>query len=282
MIEERIAGRDSVTAEGGASAGWEKREVSVAGRNHARVWGIATESPIQISINGVPWTVLMATPCDLEDLAIGLALTERLLPDAQAVTGITVSAFLHDATVDLTTDAAHADSAAPARRSLISNSSCGLCGLESLAQLQAMRSARAATHAGTVQIPDDAIAAAFTALPSHQPANRATHSMHAAAWCEPDGTIVLVREDIGRHNALDKLIGGLARSGRPASAGFIVMTSRCSYELVAKASVINAHLLATISAPTTMALEWASALDLSLACVTSDGIVRFDEPTHAA
>lgn len=230
----------------------------------AATWGIAVEAPVEIALNGTPWTVMLATPADVEDLAVGLALTEGVLRDAHAVQQVTVSEFLHDISVNLVVPEHQLNADAVRARSLLSNTGCGLCGLESLAQLH-QRAPRAAV-ASSVEIADTAIAAAFAALPASQPIFRETHSVHAAAWCEPDGTLVLVREDVGRHNALDKLMGALARRDMLAQPGFVVMSSRCSYELVYKAAVANTLLLATISAPTSMALEWSAALALPLAC----------------
>jgi FdhD protein len=241
-----------ITGAGGGSA-----EVST--------WGIAVESPVQIALNGTPWTVMMASPCDLEDLAIGLAISERVLRDVRAATDVTVAGFLNDITVDLIVAEDQLDRRTWRARALIGSTACGLCGLESLADLQ-QRPRTRRSHVGDAPITDAAILAAFSALPSHQPINHATHSVHAAAWCEPTGTILLVREDVGRHNALDKLLGALARQDMLESPGFIVMSSRCSYELVAKAVSANTMLLATVSAPTSMALEWSRALALPLVC----------------
>ncbi len=237
-------------------------------------WSIASEWPIAITINGTPWTVLLATPDDVEDLALGLALTERVVADVTAVRRISVASYLHDVSIDMTIAAEHLATGAIRSRSLAGNSACGLCGLESLAELHRVAESRPRTPSGspgadataTGTITDTAVLRAFTALPSHQPINRDTHSVHAAAWCEPDGTIVLAREDVGRHNALDKLIGAMAQRGLLTAPGFIVMSSRCSYELVYKAAATNAMLLATISAPTSMALEWSRALSLPVVC----------------
>ena len=242
-------------------------------------WGIAVEAPVEIALNDTPWTVLLATPANLDDLAVGVALTEGVLLDAAQVTRVDVSEFLHDVTVRLVAPESAFNAQALRSRSLLSNSACGLCGIESLAALQARaRPARAAVLNGAPapDVTDSALHAAFAELPSHQPINRATRSVHAAAWCAPDGTVRLAREDVGRHNALDKLIGAMARSGQLHDDGFVVMTSRCSYELVYKAAITNARVLATISAPTTMALEWSAALALPVVCASAgQPIVRF-------
>ncbi len=254
----------------------------------AATWGIAIECPIAITINGDPWTVMLATPVDVEDLALGLALTERVVSNVAAVERIVVSSFLNDMSVDLHVAADQLATTAIRSRSLAGNSSCGLCGLESLADLHRVAESRAFARGARVGIgeatdaliSDEAVLDAFAALPSHQPMNRETHSVHAAAWCAPDGTIILVREDVGRHNALDKLIGALARRQQLTQPGFIVMSSRCSYELVYKAAATDTMLLATISAPTSMALEWSRALSLPVVCRiggASDGrVVHFD------
>jgi FdhD protein len=238
------------------------------------VWGIAVEAPVEIALNGRPWTVMLATPADVEDLAVGLALTERVMRDATDVQSIIVSEYLHDLSVNLVVPDDALDVTAQRARSLVSSTACGLCGLESLAQLH--RRAADADEGATVEITDDAIRAAFAELPAHQPLNESTRSVHAAAWCTPGGALVVVREDVGRHNALDKLIGALARRDMLRNPGFIVMSSRCSYELVCKAAMANTQLLATISAPTSMALAWSRALQLPLACrVRDDRLVRF-------
>jgi FdhD protein len=237
-------------------------------------WGIAVETPVEIGINGSPWTVMMATPADLEDLAIGLSLTERVLTDAAAIEQITVANYLDGVAVDLRA-AAHAVNPARVRRSLEGRVGCGLCGIDALAGLPSRHDCAVRGSERAAIVPA-AVRAAFDALPALQPLNRISHSVHAAAWCSTDGGIELVREDVGRHNALDKLIGARARAGRLSEPGFIVMTSRCSFELVYKAAATRAGALATISAPTQLALEWADALGLPLLCFgTHREIVSF-------
>lgn len=261
----------------------------VGGDTEQDHWGIAVEAPVEIALNGTPWTVMLATPADVEDLAVGLAVTERVLRDAGAVRQVVVSEFLHDLSVNLVVPDDQLDRRVLRSRSLLGSTACGLCGLESLAELHRRTSHRDPIGAATPPIDDAAILRAFAALPAHQPLNQATRSAHAAAWCRTDGEILLVREDVGRHNALDKLIGALARAGRLSEPGFMVMSSRCSYELVSKAATANTRLLATISAPTSMALEWSAALALPVACRTGGAgnarVVRFpprdQEDPHA-
>ena len=237
-------------------------------------WGIAVEAPVQVVLNGTPWTVLLATPEDLEDLAIGVAITERVLTDASAVQRVHAESYLQDVTVHLEVPESALQREALRGRAIAANSACGLCGLESLADLQARR---ASVPRLVEPFSDTAVRAAFDAMPRLQPLNQETRSVHAAAWCSPSGQIQLLREDVGRHNALDKLVGALARSDRLHEAGFVVMSSRCSYELVYKTAVTQASLLATVSAPTSMALSWSAALGVPVACRAGEAVVRFPE-----
>lgn len=244
-------------------------------------WEIAAEVPVQIMVNGTPFTVMLATPADLGDLACGLLLTEQVLSDVHAIEHIEVTGWLGDVRVHVQALPTNVNADRLGARSVLGNSGCGVCGVESLAQLHGRE-----VHRGIARDPvsDEAVRRAFTGLSSHQPLNARTHSVHAAAWCDPSGTVRLVREDVGRHNALDKLVGALAQADRLRAPGFIVMSSRCSYELVYKASVTGAQLLATISAPTSMALTWSDTLGLPLASALRRGgeveVVRFPSLTH--
>ncbi|HET9511179.1 MAG TPA: formate dehydrogenase accessory sulfurtransferase FdhD [Sphingomonas sp.] len=222
---------------------------------------LADEVPVAIEVNGIGYAVLMATPTDLADLAVGFAVSERLV-----AAGAAVDVDVHDAAalggwiVRLTLDAAGAADVAARVRHRTSESSCGLCGVENLEQ--AMRPLPPVT---TVCAADDA--AVFRALGevrSHQPLNQRTGAVHAAALCATDGTIRLVREDVGRHNAFDKLIGAMRRQAIAWDGGFALLTSRCSYELVEKAVLSGCPMLATISAPTALAVTRAQAAGLPL------------------
>ncbi len=244
-------------------------ERRVLGANSASAsWGIAVETPIEIDINGAAWTVMIATPADLEDLALGLVLTERVVTEIHAIERITLANYLDGIAVDLIVPAHALNAAVQRQRSLEGRTGCGLCGVEALAGLPTRLDGSVRDR---VRIDAASVRRAFDDLAAHQPLNHATHSVHAAAWCRIDGSIDLVREDVGRHNALDKVIGALARSRRLDEPGFIVMTSRCSFELVYKAAATRAGVLATISAPTSLALEWSATLGLPLLCRGSHG-----------
>jgi FdhD protein len=243
-------------------------------------WGIVDEAPVQIMLNGEPLVVLMATPIDLADLARGVLRTEFGVLDSNAVSSIheqhllgeyRVDAELHSTLLSALPSARHGAERTPARSGM-ANSSCGLCGMESLAQLASRTQALPRVQPSA--LPDEVVLSAFAQMQRRQPLNALTHSAHAAAWCLPSGEVVLVREDVGRHNALDKLIGALyAPSANPELArdGFVVMSSRGSYELVHKTAHTTARLLATWSAPTSMALQWSKHLGLPLCTVARDG-----------
>jgi FdhD protein len=253
--------------------------VSVGARDDH--WEIAAEVPVQIMVNGAPFTVMLATPADVEDLARGLLITEQVITRAEAIEHIEVASWLGDVQVMVQVAPDGLRRERLGARSVLGNSGCGVCGIDSLAQLHGRH---VPTRAGCVAVPDEAVRRAFADLPAHQPLNARTHSVHAAAWCDLTGRVLVVREDVGRHNALDKLVGALAASYRLHEPGFVVMSSRCSYELVYKAAATNAQLLATISAPTTMALQWSAALSVPLASALrrSDRyeVVRFPASSH--
>jgi FdhD protein len=261
-------------------------EVHAPGARPRRAtWAIAAESAVEIDVNGAPFAVTMATPADLVDLALGFALSERLLASPRAFTSATVRDTLEGLIVDLQVDAAAVDLRARDARRLEGRSGCGLCGIDSLASFAARLPASVAAAPAVADTapstraaaPDDAaVLAALAGLRARQPLNARTHSVHAAAWCAPDGGIRVVREDVGRHNALDKVIGALARDGRLGEPGFVALTSRLSFELVYKAAAAGAACVATVSAPTTLALDVADRIALPVCCLGPGGaLVRF-------
>lgn len=237
------------------------------------VWSIAEEIPVEIGFNGQAWSVMLATPADLEDLAVGLALTEGVVAHGSDIEAVDVTVYPEGISADIRLPEGAIIEARRGRRTLAGRTGCGLCGIESLAALN-----RRAQHRQPTQTPpDEAVQRAFFALGEHQPLNRQTHSVHAAAWCTPDGEILQVREDVGRHNALDKLAGHLLRQGEIIETGFVLMSSRCSFELIFKAARIGASAIACLSAPTGRALDLAAELNLPvLARGPGGSVIRFD------
>lgn len=228
------------------------------------------EAAIGLSFNGRPHTVLMATPADIEDLARGFTVTEAVAA-ASDILAVEVRA------VDLGTLAdvqlrpgAVSRKARP--RGLEGRSSCGLCGVQRLAD-----AVRPLPVVGDgARVAHSAIQRALDALTNVQALGRLTRATHAAAFASAAGDLLLVREDVGRHNALDKLAGGLARAGIDPAAGFIVVTSRCSFEMVEKAARIGCSILVAVSAPTDLAIQRAEAAEITLvALARSDGHMVF-------
>lgn len=221
---------------------------------------VPAETPIAIEFNGIGYAVLMATPGDLDDLVTGFALAERLIESAGELHDIDTHERERGIVVRAALAPERAARVADRVRHRVSESSCGLCGIENLEQ--ALRPLPRVTAANRAS--DAAIFAALAAMRDHQPLNRATGAVHAAALCAQEGSIRLVREDVGRHNALDKLIGAMARGGIGWDGGFALLTSRCSYELVEKAALAGCPLLVTISAPTALAVARAREAGLRL------------------
>lgn len=247
--------------------------VLLGGRDAARKeWHLAEEVPVNLAYNGRPHVVMMATPEDLEDFAVGFSLSEGVLASANIVRGITVEHVKGGIMVDVATASRAEVVRERQARSLEGRSGCGLCGMQRLDQV--VRNVQP-VHAG-FEISTDAIACAFESLPARQKMNRLNHSVHAAAWADAQGEILLIREDVGRHNALDKLIGALSREGVDPTMGFCVMTSRCSFELVQKSAAIGIPYLATVSAPTALALDLAERAGMILASLSPDGVVLFE------
>jgi FdhD protein len=239
---------------------WEFVRVEAAGSRAAQERALAEEVPVAIEVNGIGYAVLMATPEDLLDLACGFALTERLIDRAADILDCESHAVEQGMLVRLTLADGVAGRMFDRVRHRTSDSSCGLCGVENLEQALRPLPRRASAWSGE----DTAIFIALAGLAKRQPLNDRTRAVHAAAACTDGGRILFVREDVGRHNAFDKLIGAMLRAARDWDGGFALLTSRCSYELVEKAALSGCPMLATISAPTRLAVERAAAANLSL------------------
>lgn len=228
------------------------------------------EAPVAIAINGVAYAVMMATPADLDDFALGFCLSEQLIADVRAFHGADAFAVPQGGwMLRITLDAPHAAPLLERARLRLSEGSCGLCGIESLEQVLRPLPRVAPRFA----LDPAALFGAAAALHDHQPLGAETRAAHAAAFCTPEGTIVTVREDVGRHNAFDKLIGALARAQIDPATGFVLLTARCSFELVQKAVIAQVSALATISAASTMAVDHARAHGLALYSLARDDSV---------
>jgi FdhD protein len=240
---------------------------------------VAVEAPIQIVIGGAPFAVMMATPNDLEDFAYGFALTEQIANSVADIRGVEVEAVEDGWKLKIALSGERLQAHLARGRAMSGRTGCGLCGIEDLSQMPSPRPVLPTQS----PIGPEAIRAAVSELEARQPLNQATRAVHGAAWCARDGTIVLVREDVGRHNALDKTIGALTRAGVAPDDGFFVITSRCSFEMVAKAAIFGAGTLVSVSAPTSLALERARRFGVRLIAVARrDQALSFDETTDEA
>jgi FdhD protein len=235
---------------------------------------LADETAVALTYGGTTQAVMMATPQDLEDFAVGFSLTEGIVAAASDIETIDLVPTDLGVDVQMRLASSRSEALAARRRAMAGPVGCGLCGIESLAE--AMRDLPK-VPAGR-PIPAAEIAAALRRLPPLQALNRETRAVHAAAFIGPDSPVPLVREDVGRHNALDKLVGAVARSGMDAAAGFIIVTSRLSIEMVQKAAVIGVPVLVAVSAPTALAVRTAEAAGLTLVVVARDD--GFEVATH--
>ena len=226
---------------------------------------VAEEMPVALVFNGISHAVMMVTPRELEAFALGFALTEGLIGAASEVFDMEVRVHERSAEVELTIAQESFLQMKQQRRSLAGRSGCGVCGIESieLLDLEPER-IEAPQAAAMIAWLTDGVARASRELSQHQTLMQQSGGVHAAAWCGPDGAVLRVCEDVGRHNALDKLIGHLAREGMDLQAGFVFMSSRASYELVRKSARLGIPMLATISAPSSLAIDIAAAAGLKL------------------
>lgn len=253
----------------------------------AREDTLAAEVPVALVFNGISHAVMMATPQELEDFALGFALSEGILDSADDCRGIEVEAVdAHDAglpegmpgvEVRLEISTRAFERLKGRRRSLAGRTGCGVCGVESFAALD-LASERLPAYDWLARIDLPTVLRAFAALPARQLLNASAGAIHAAGWATLEGELVEVLEDVGRHNALDKLLGRLARTGRLGEPGFVVLSSRGSHELVRKCARLGIAAMATISAPTAMGVRMAELSGLRLwgLCRAPRGVLYAD------
>jgi FdhD protein len=236
---------------------------------------VAEEMPVALVYHEVPHVVMLATPADLEDYGIGFTLSEGLVARADEIRGVEVTQGAASADVKISVAWERFTQLLQRRRNLAGRTGCGLCGAETAQD--AIREC-APVPAG-VSISAQQLHEAMAQLPERQPINLRTGSVHAAAWVVPGAGIQLVREDVGRHNALDKAIGALSRAGADFTAGCMLITSRASYEMVQKAATVGISLLVAFSAPTAFAVRLAQRAGLTLvAFARTDRHVIYTHP----
>lgn len=230
------------------------------GKVQQRTETIVEETPVVLVYNGIPHVVMMATPTDLEDFIVGFSITEELIRTPADLSGVKIVRYGQGIEVQAVVPA-ECEAVITARsRRLTGRTGCGICGTDSIdAVLKTL-------HPVTQDTPiaPEAIETALQSLTTRQQLNAAAGTVHAAAWARRDGTVDLVREDVGRHNALDKLIGALLKRGEKPQDGFVIVTSRASFEMVQKTTVLGAPLLVAISGPTGLAVRLAEQAGLTL------------------
>jgi FdhD protein len=235
---------------------------------------LAEEVPVAFSYDGTTHAVLMATPDDLDDFAQGFSYTEGIITTAAEIAELAIVSVADGIVLRIWLSGDRSDAFAARRRRFVGPAGCGMCGLESLAEAN-----RTIPLAGyDLQVSRRDIEEAVAALPARQQLNMQTRAVHAAAFWRPDQSLVL-REDVGRHNALDKLAGALLRAGRSAADGVIVLSSRISIELVQKAGMMGAAIIVGVSAPTALAVRTAESTGLTLVGIArDDGFEVFTRP----
>jgi FdhD protein len=234
-----------------------------AGRWETGTRAVPGEVAVALVYNGTTQAVMMATPADLDDFATGFSLTEQIISDISEIKemeemaqagGIELRIWLTDSAEERLT---------ARRRAQVGPVGCGLCGIDSLTEaMRALPPVPAGAHLSAHDIAD-----AMQGLVRHQALNDATRAVHAAGFYVPGKGVTLAREDVGRHNALDKLAGALARSGTDAATGAVVLTSRVSVDMVQKAAIIGAPVLIAASAPTALAIAEADAAGITLVAI---------------
>jgi FdhD protein len=241
---------------------------------------IPEETAVAFTYGSATFAVMMATPQDIDDFATGFSLTEGIIEDPSEITSIEVVSLDQGIEARMVLAGARDEQLLSRRRRLAGPAGCGLCGIESLeAAVRPARDVKAEWRVDAARI-----FAALGALRERQRLNHATHAVHAAGfWSPPDNKLLAMREDVGRHNALDKLAGALARANIHPARGFIVLSSRLSIELVQKAAAIGCPMLVAVSAPTHFALRAADAAGMTLVAVArEDSFEVFTRPQRVA
>jgi FdhD protein len=231
---------------------------------------VAEETPVALEFNGISHATMLASPADLEDFAVGFSLSEGIIDSVSDVRGIDVLPQCDGIVVQVERSSACEVRLKTRRRAMAGRTGCGLCGVETLPEV--LRPVAPVTNGSTVRI--QAVLNAMRDMRARQTLHDITGATHAAGWAGADGAVALVREDVGRHNALDKLIGALARQAMHAGNGIVLVSSRASFEMVQKTAAAGVAVLAAVSAPTALAIRLAHDANVSLV-----GFMRGDDAT---
>lgn len=231
-----------------------------AGNSMPAEANVAEEVPVAFVYSGRPHGVMMCTPSDLEDLAMGFSITERIIDRGSDIRSARAESHRKGIELVIEVGPEVMDRTSERTRVIAGRTGCGLCGVEMIDE--AVRPAR--TVSSRLTVAPEALWRAGEALESRQPLNAETRAVHAAGWASASGDLEVVREDVGRHNAVDKVIGAIVRAGRSFDDGFLVVTSRASFELVQKAAAVGIPILAAVSRPTALAIRIAEESNLTL------------------
>ncbi|MGZ5049725.1 MAG: formate dehydrogenase accessory sulfurtransferase FdhD [Methylobacter sp.] len=231
------------------------------GQHEQRQDYVAEEVPISLIYNSIPHVVMLATPTNLEEFALGFSITEGIIKSPQELLSARVYHRSNGIEVQIKIPEQRFQCLSDKGRNLTGRTGCGLCGASTLKQ--AIRHPGPVSNGG-LMLSAEELRSALAGIKQYQKLNQITGAVHAAAWAVPGQGILDIREDVGRHNALDKLIGFLLRTGKDLSVGFVVVTSRASYEMVQKTAWVGVSLLAAISAPTGLAIRLANEAGLTL------------------
>lgn len=236
---------------------------------------LAEEVPVAMSYNGTTHAVMMATPADLEDFAIGFSLSEGIISEPSDVEELSIEIFDKGIDVQMRLAERSNDALVARRRFMAGPVGCGLCGIDSIDQ--ALR-VLPTLSGNSRRFKPGAIIEAMGVLNDAQKLNAKTHAVHGAGFFIPGEGLFALREDVGRHNALDKLIGATMRENKPVAQGLVAITSRVSVEMVQKAAILGVPVLAAISAPTALAIRTADEANLTLVALVRGN--EFDVYTH--
>lgn len=226
---------------------------------------LATETAIAFVYNGISHAVMMASPMNLADFALGFSLSEGVLGDPAEMYSLSVDEMEAGIQLDMNIASQRFAALKHRRRSLAGVSGCGLCGAESLQDVQKPVVALSAKEGDLQTVALNSVHRALAEFESMQTMRASTGAIHAAAWCKPNGEIACVREDLGRHNAVDKVVGAMVKDGWNPAEGFLLLSSRISFEIVQKAAVIGMTNIVAASAPSTLAVDLANKHRISLA-----------------